>query len=414
MRYDRFEAGGDIMSWANFVNPGGCEIQLLCPLNEDGPLGKRLAKRGEGVHHICFTTPDLEGSVDRLAEAGVELTSARPVAGPPGAVAVVDLRLARHEPRPAGRGRLPLQGGRRQVGAGRGRAGASEDDVAGALDAVGVGLWTMQSTAMAAPADPTALYERLRRGRRAGRAPRVPSVWSAEHRAWYDGWCPALRPRPGVRRGAHRAGALRPRDPARAPARPGAAGARRWPRSTACRAAASTSAPASATATPSSTCSGLRRDRRGRLMDAALDAIAAVWAGERGDAPPVQRPGPPIWIGGMAPQAIARAASRGHGLMLPQTLRPAGAARDHRRLPRAGRVARARWAPCATSGSSPTTPRAAAFRRKVDAHFREEAGSWWVLQGPGRLLAARADGPPARADLRHRGGRPGRRRSPRS
>jgi methylmalonyl-CoA/ethylmalonyl-CoA epimerase len=75
VRYDRFEAGGDIMSWANFVNPNGCEIQLLCPLNEDGPLGKRLAKRGEGVHHICFTTPDLEGSVDRLAEAGVELTS---------------------------------------------------------------------------------------------------------------------------------------------------------------------------------------------------------------------------------------------------------------------------------------------------------------------------------------------------
>ena len=75
VRYDRFEAGDDIMSWANFVNPDGCEIQLLCPLNEDGPTGRRLARRGEGVHHICFTTPDLPGSVSRLAEAGVDLTS---------------------------------------------------------------------------------------------------------------------------------------------------------------------------------------------------------------------------------------------------------------------------------------------------------------------------------------------------
>ena len=56
VRYDRFEAGGDEMAWATFVNPNGCEIQLLCPLN-DGPLGQRLVKHGEGVHHIAFTHP---------------------------------------------------------------------------------------------------------------------------------------------------------------------------------------------------------------------------------------------------------------------------------------------------------------------------------------------------------------------
>ena len=61
VRVDRWEAGGDVMSSATFVNPDGCEIQLLCPLN-DGPLGTRLAKRGEDVHHICFTTPDLPGA----------------------------------------------------------------------------------------------------------------------------------------------------------------------------------------------------------------------------------------------------------------------------------------------------------------------------------------------------------------
>ncbi|MBM3676627.1 MAG: methylmalonyl-CoA epimerase [Actinobacteria bacterium] len=74
VRVDRWEAGGDVMSSATFVNPAGCEIQLLCPLN-DGPLGKRLSKRGEHVHHVCFTSPDLPGAVARLAEQGIELTS---------------------------------------------------------------------------------------------------------------------------------------------------------------------------------------------------------------------------------------------------------------------------------------------------------------------------------------------------
>ena len=71
---DHWEAGEDVMSSATFVNPSGSEIQLLCPLN-DGPLARRLEKRGEGVHHICFTAADLPGAVERLAAKGVKLTS---------------------------------------------------------------------------------------------------------------------------------------------------------------------------------------------------------------------------------------------------------------------------------------------------------------------------------------------------
>lgn len=74
VRYDRFESGGDVMAWATFASERGCEIQLLSPLN-DGPLGRRLAKHGEGVHHIAFTHPDLPDAVERLADAGVTLTS---------------------------------------------------------------------------------------------------------------------------------------------------------------------------------------------------------------------------------------------------------------------------------------------------------------------------------------------------
>ena len=70
VRYDAFEGGEDRMRWATFVNPGGAEIQLMEP-DPDSPLGRRLAKHGEGVHHVCFTTDNPDEAARRLAEAGV-------------------------------------------------------------------------------------------------------------------------------------------------------------------------------------------------------------------------------------------------------------------------------------------------------------------------------------------------------
>ena len=70
VRYDAFEGGDDKMRWATFVNTGGAEIQLMEP-DPDSPLGRRLAKHGEGVHHICFTTDNPEETSQRLAEAGI-------------------------------------------------------------------------------------------------------------------------------------------------------------------------------------------------------------------------------------------------------------------------------------------------------------------------------------------------------
>lgn len=70
-----WEAGGDVMEAATFVNPNGCEIQLLTAVNPDGPLGRRLAKHGEGIHHLCFTRVDLRNAVAELTEQGINLTS---------------------------------------------------------------------------------------------------------------------------------------------------------------------------------------------------------------------------------------------------------------------------------------------------------------------------------------------------
>jgi methylmalonyl-CoA/ethylmalonyl-CoA epimerase len=73
VRYDDFEGGDDTMRWATFVNHGGSEIQLMEP-SPTTPLGQRLAKHGEHVHHICFTVDDVETTSKRLAEAGVKVS----------------------------------------------------------------------------------------------------------------------------------------------------------------------------------------------------------------------------------------------------------------------------------------------------------------------------------------------------
>ncbi len=71
---DRFGPDSDPVRWATFVSRSGAEIQLVEPLG-DGPRAQALRERGEFVDHICFVTPDPEGTARRLAEMGVELTS---------------------------------------------------------------------------------------------------------------------------------------------------------------------------------------------------------------------------------------------------------------------------------------------------------------------------------------------------
>jgi len=73
VRYDEFEGGEDSVRWVTFVSHKGAEIQLMEP-GDKGPLAERMAKHGEGVHHICFTTDDPEETSRRLADEGIEVT----------------------------------------------------------------------------------------------------------------------------------------------------------------------------------------------------------------------------------------------------------------------------------------------------------------------------------------------------
>jgi methylmalonyl-CoA/ethylmalonyl-CoA epimerase len=57
---------------------GGSYIQLLEPLSDDSPVGKFLAKRGEGVHHVAFGVRDVTETMTKINERGVRLLDEHP------------------------------------------------------------------------------------------------------------------------------------------------------------------------------------------------------------------------------------------------------------------------------------------------------------------------------------------------
>ena len=59
-------------------------VELLEPAAGDTPIGKFLAKRGPGIHHICFSVDDLDAALDRCRAAGVRLIDDKPRLGAEG------------------------------------------------------------------------------------------------------------------------------------------------------------------------------------------------------------------------------------------------------------------------------------------------------------------------------------------
>jgi methylmalonyl-CoA/ethylmalonyl-CoA epimerase len=60
---------------------GELEIELLTAQDAESPVGKFLARRGPGIHHICFRVPDLDAALARCREEGYELIDQSPRAG---------------------------------------------------------------------------------------------------------------------------------------------------------------------------------------------------------------------------------------------------------------------------------------------------------------------------------------------
>ena len=63
------------------VRVGEGRVELLAALGEDTPVGKFLARRGPGMHHVAYEVDDIRAAIGELEAAGAELIDAAPRRG---------------------------------------------------------------------------------------------------------------------------------------------------------------------------------------------------------------------------------------------------------------------------------------------------------------------------------------------
>jgi methylmalonyl-CoA/ethylmalonyl-CoA epimerase len=82
---------------AALLDVGEGHVELLRPLGPDTPVGKFIAKRGAGMHHVAYAVDDIDATLEKLAAAGLELIDKEARVGIGGS------RVAFVEPRSTGR-----------------------------------------------------------------------------------------------------------------------------------------------------------------------------------------------------------------------------------------------------------------------------------------------------------------------
>ena len=60
---------------------GESEVELLAPDSPDGPIARFLARRGAGIHHICYRVADLDAALAACRRAGYRLIDETPRSG---------------------------------------------------------------------------------------------------------------------------------------------------------------------------------------------------------------------------------------------------------------------------------------------------------------------------------------------
>jgi methylmalonyl-CoA/ethylmalonyl-CoA epimerase len=66
---------------AALLDVGDGHVELLAPLGPDTPVGKYLAKKGPGIHHVAYAVEDIDAELARLREAGLRLIDETPRVG---------------------------------------------------------------------------------------------------------------------------------------------------------------------------------------------------------------------------------------------------------------------------------------------------------------------------------------------
>ncbi len=66
---------------AVLLDVGENHVELLAPLGDDTPVGKFLAKKGPGIHHIAYQSTDIVADLERLIADGMQVIDATPRVG---------------------------------------------------------------------------------------------------------------------------------------------------------------------------------------------------------------------------------------------------------------------------------------------------------------------------------------------
>jgi methylmalonyl-CoA/ethylmalonyl-CoA epimerase len=67
-----------------FLPVGDSEIELLKPTDAESGIGKYLAKKGQGMHHLCVEVEDIEAVIAQLVAHGIEMINEVPRVRPEG------------------------------------------------------------------------------------------------------------------------------------------------------------------------------------------------------------------------------------------------------------------------------------------------------------------------------------------
>ncbi len=81
---------------AVLLDVGDGHVELLAPLGPETPVGKYLAKKGPGLHHVAYAVGDIDATLEGLAAAGLQLIDSKPRVG------IRDSRVAFLHPRSTG------------------------------------------------------------------------------------------------------------------------------------------------------------------------------------------------------------------------------------------------------------------------------------------------------------------------
>ena len=66
---------------AVLLDVGENHVELLAPLGDDTPVGKFLAKKGPGLHHVAYQVADIDAALDAVRAAGLRLIDEQPRTG---------------------------------------------------------------------------------------------------------------------------------------------------------------------------------------------------------------------------------------------------------------------------------------------------------------------------------------------